>query len=573
MNTQRFFLPRHLESALRTKSDRWTREGNTSRLWSKDATLWTGGSEAEWLGWLEIPQQQLSRLDELRALANQVRSQGFEHALLLGMGGSSLCPEVLALSFGPQPGFPQLLVLDSVDPRQVRACAQRVRPDRTLFIVSSKSGSTLEPNCLMSYFYDCTVAELGPERAGRHFMAITDPGSALEAEARARGFQWICHGVKSIGGRFSALSNFGMVPAAVMGLDVGRFIETAQEMVQACRREAADQNPGVLLGLLLGTAWEIGHDKLTVVCSPQIHDFGAWLEQLIAESTGKHGRAIIPVDREPVQPPEMYGPDRLFVYLRCGTGVDPAQDAALNALRDAGMPVVWIDVPDLYSLSQEFFRWEIATAVAGAVMHINPFDQPDVEASKVATRRLTAEFERTGGLGVQPPVAECEGLRLYVSPALESGTAAGSPDAFRDYLRRAMTSLRPGEFFALLAFVEMSQETERHLQCIRQHVLRSKKVATCLGFGPRFLHSTGQAYKGGPNTGVFLQITYTPDSDMPVPGKKFTFGVIERAQAQGDFEVMAQRGRRILMVDLGTELIPGLKRLEQILLDVLMAAA
>lgn len=521
------------------------------------------------MGWLEIPQQQLSRVTELRALADQVRSTGFEHVLLLGMGGSSLCPEVLTLSFGPQPGFPQLLVLDSVDPQQVRAYAQRVRPDRTLFIVSSKSGSTLEPNCLMSYFYECAVAELGRERAGTHFMAITDPGSVLEVEAQARGFRWICHGVRSIGGRFSALSNFGMVPAAVMGLDVGRFLETALEMVEACKCEVADENPGVLLGLLLGTAWEFGRDKLTVVCSPQIRDFGAWLEQLIAESTGKHGRAIIPVDREPLQPPEVYGADRLFVYLRYVPGADPAQDAALNALREAGMPLVWIDVPDLYSLGQEFFRWEVATAVAGALMGINPFDQPDVEASKVATRRLTAEFERTGGLSMQSPVAEWNGLWLCVSPALESGTAPGSPDAFRDYLLRAMTSLRPGEFFALLAFVEMSPETECHLQRIRQHVLRSKKVATCLGFGPRFLHSTGQAYKGGPNTGVFLQVTYTPEVDMRVPGKGFTFGVIERAQAQGDFEVMAQRGRRILRVDLGRELIPGLKHLEQLLLDVL----
>jgi transaldolase/glucose-6-phosphate isomerase len=560
-NPQTWTLPADLDAAVRATLREWTEQGKVARLWARDAGLWTGTDEASWLGWLGIADQQLARVGDLRRVAEDARQAAFTHVLLLGMGGSSLCPEVLRMTFGRLPGWPELAVLDSTDPAQVRAAEARVDLGRTLFIVSSKSGTTLEPNIFAQYFLERLKGVAGPAKAGDRFLAITDPGSKLEQAASAERFRHVFHGLPSIGGRYSALSDFGMVPAAVMGLDVERLLRQAQTMVRACAaRGPAEENPGAVLGVILGVLGSRGRDKITLVAAPGIHDLGAWLEQLLAESTGKAGKGLIPVDREPLGPAEFYGRDRLFVHLRLLSAPDAAQDRAMASLQAAGHPVVRIEIPDVHEIAAEFFRWEFATAVAGAVLGINPFDQPDVEASKVATRRLTQEFERTGRLPPETPLLEADGIRLFADPR-NAGALVGGDRTLAGLLRAHLDRIRPGDYAALLAYVEMTQAHEAALQEFRMRIRERYRVATCLGFGPRFLHSTGQAYKGGPNTGVFLQITCDDATDLPVPGQRYTFGAVKAAQARGDIEVLAERGRRALRAHLGPDVAAGLRAL------------
>jgi transaldolase/glucose-6-phosphate isomerase len=555
-------LPAQLSADVEQTLEDWQQSGKARQLWDRDATLWTGADESHWLGWLGIADGQLAHFDQLERIARDVRDAGFEHALLLGMGGSSLCPEMLALTFGRRQGFPELRVLDSTDPAQIRHAEQSIELAKTLVIVSSKSGSTLEPNIFEEYFFERASDALGREEAARRFVAITDPGSRLEAIARATGFRHLAHGVPSIGGRYSALSNFGMVPAAIMGLDVHAFLDRAHGMAHACAScVPASENPGVVLGATIGASVARGRDKLTLIASPAIHDLGAWLEQLLAESTGKQGRGIIPVDREPLGPPEVYGQDRLFVYARLGETPDAEQDAAVAALERAGQPVVRIDLADRYDLGGEIFRWEFATAVAGALIGINPFDQPDVEASKVATRNLTADYEQRGELPAETPIASDDGLALYADERNAAALGDGSLEAM---VSRHLGRLGDGDYFALLAYIEMTPEHEHALEHIRRAVRDRTRAATVAGFGPRFLHSTGQAYKGGPASGVFLQITADDQDDLPIPGHRFSFGVVKAAQARGDLEVLVQRGRRALRVHLADP-ESGLERLRHVI--------
>jgi transaldolase/glucose-6-phosphate isomerase len=451
-------------------------------------------------------------------------------------------------------------VLDSTDPTQIKAIEAEVDLKSTICIVSSKSGSTLEPNIYKQYFFERIKAKVGEKEAGSRFIAITDPGSKMQQVAEADKFRKIFFGVPSIGGRYSALSNFGMVPAAVMGLGVAKFLNNTQEMVQACgATSAADVNPGVILGAILGVAANHGRDKITIVTSPGISDLGAWLEQLIAESTGKIGKGIIPVDRERLAKPAAYGNDRVFAYLRLASKPNKAQDAAVAALEKAGHPVVRITLPNIYNLGQEFFRWEIATAVAGSIIGINAFNQPDVEASKIETKKLTSQYETTGSLPPESPFFEEKGVKLFADEK-NTATLKGGAD-LAGVLRAHLSRLGAGDYFAVLGYITMNAMNEKSLQTIRHAVRDKKKVATVLGFGPRFLHSTGQAYKGGPNSGVFLQITCDDAKDLPVPGQKFTFGIVKAAQARGDFAVLAERGRRALRVHLGKNLKSGLATL------------
>jgi transaldolase/glucose-6-phosphate isomerase len=530
-----FSLTPDQHAALRRTLDDWRSGGKIARLWAKDASLWTGADESKWLGWLDIVESQLNASGKFAQFSKDVRGRGFTHILLLGMGGSSLCPEVHALSFGKHDGFPELHVLDSTDPAQLLAVESRVSLASTLFIVSSKSGSTLEPNIFKQYFF---------ERSGRdasRFVAITDPGSKMQQVAEQDGFWHNFFGLPSIGGRYSALSDFGMIPAAAMGIDVPMLAGLAQGMVKKCSPgQPIDENPGVVLGAVLGTLALSGRDKLTVIASPGIHDLGAWLEQLVAESTGKIGKGLIPVDREPLGAPPVYGSDRVFVYERLENAPDLQQDLAMAALEAAGHPVVRLSVPDVYHLGAEFFRWEIATAVAGSIISVNPFDQPDVEAAKIATKKLTSAFEASGSL---PP--ESDVVRI------------GAAD-LQSRLRTHFDSIQAGDYFGMLAYIQMNAAHEAALQGIRYRVRDAKKVATVLGFGPRFLHSTGQAYKGGPNSGVFLQITCDDAKDVPVPGQKYTFGVVKAAQASGDLHVLRERGRRTLHVHLDSDVSAGL---------------
>ncbi len=553
MNRLKTSLPESLAAAVKTTVDEWQSGNKMRRLWQRDASLWTGDDEANWLGWLDITEAQIADPVELRNFAKEVWSAGFKDILLLGMGGSSLCPEVLRTTFGRIAGYPDLHVLDSTDPAQVKAFENKVDIARTLFIVSSKSGSTLEPNIFKQYFFERTKQAVGADNAGSHFIAITDPGSKMQQVAEADRFRHIFYGRPSIGGRYSALSHFGMVPAAAIGVDIKKFLDRAQDMVRACGPSApVEENPGAMLGIILGTAARSGHNKVTIVTSPDISDLGAWLEQLLAESTGKVGKGIIPVDREELTAPEVYGNDRVFAYIHTEHATDVRQDAKVAALEAAGQAVLRIAMADIYDLGAEFFRWEIATAVAGSIIGINAFNQPDVEASKIATRNLTSAYEKTGSLPAEKPVVEDDGVKLFTDEknAADLARAAGGDKSLAGYLKAHLGRISTGDYFAVLGFIQMNAEHERKLQAIRHAVRDKKHVATCLGFGPRFLHSTGQAYKGGPNSGVFLQVTCDDALELPVPQQKYTFGVVKAAQARGDFQVLVERGRRALRVHL-----------------------
>jgi transaldolase / glucose-6-phosphate isomerase len=559
-------LPKELSADVAAVIADWTAGDKVKRMWAHDASLWTNTDEAQWLGWLDIVPQQIADAEKFKSLAAEIRAGKFSGVLLMGMGGSSLCPEVMDLTFGRIAGFPKMHVLDSTDPAQITAIAKKVDLARTIFIVSSKSGTTLEPNIFQQYFYARATEAVGAKEAAKRFIAITDPGSHLEQVAKQEGFLHIEFGVPSIGGRYSALSNFGIVPAAVQGIDVMKFLERAAEMVKACSA-TPEKNPGVQLGAILGAAAKRGMDKVTIVASPAIFDLGAWLEQLLAESTGKQGKGLIPVDREKLGSPSEYGKDRVFTYARFTPAPDAKQDAAVAALEAAGNPVVRIEVSDIYNLGQEFFRWEIATAVAGSIIGIDAFNQPDVEASKIETKKLTSEYEKTGTLPAEKSFYEGgkseAGIRLFADQrnAGELTRAISGTASLAGYLRAHLSRVNAGDYFALLAYVEMNAKHEDQLQDIRIAVRDAKRVATCLGFGPRFQHSTGQAYKGGPNSGVFLQITCDDAADVAIPGQKFTFGIVKAAQARGDFAVLAERGRRALRVHLGADVAAGLTAL------------
>jgi len=568
LDSMTFKLPAEFEKMVADQLESWRHNGTLRRLWAGDAGVWTGADEAKWLGWLGIVENERKRTDGLARLAEDIRQQDFSHIVLLGMGGSSLGPEVFARTFGRQDSHPELLVLDSTDPAQIRTVESKIDPARTLFIVSSKSGSTLEPNILKQYFFECATRAVGAKAAGSRFIAITDPGSALQKTAERDGFRHIAFGIPSIGGRYSVLSNFGLVPAAAMGLDIGKLLATTQQMVRSCAANVPPaDNPGVVLGTVLGVLGKSAQDKVTIVASPGIADFGAWLEQLLAESTGKQGKGLIPVDDEPLGSPEDYGQDRLFAYLRLANEADAGQDEAVAALQRAGHPVVRIAVTDRTHIGQEFFRWEFATAVAGAILGINPFDQPDVEASKIKTRELTTAYEQSGALPPEVPFLEETGLTLFADA--KNSKALGKAVTLVDVLASHLARIRDGDYCALLAYVERNKQHHDALQEIRLMIRDRKRVATCLGFGPRFLHSTGQAYKGGPNSGVFLQITCDDAADLKVPGQKYTFGIVKAAEARGDFEVLAERDRRVLRVHLGVHVAAGLTTLKDIVRQAL----
>src|SRR5579862_2280740 len=571
LNAMSFKLPAAIDAEAKAAVEDWRKEGKIRRLWHADASLWTEEDEAKWLGWLGIVDEQLKGVAALENFAADVRRAGFKDVMLLGMGGSSLGPEVFAETFGSKPGYPKLHVLDSTDPGQLRTFESRIDLKNTLFLVSSKSGSTLEPNIFKQYFFDRVTKAVGAEEAPKRFVAITDPGSAVERMARGEGFRSVHHGLASISGRYSVLSNFGMVPAAAIGVEPKAFLEATAEMVRSCSASSPPlENPGVILGAILGVCQRHGRDKVTVLASAGIADFGAWLEQLLAESTGKLGRGIVPVDAEPVGPPAVYGSDRLFAYLRLAADQDAAQDAAVAALEAAGQPVVRIVVSDTLQLGQEFFRWEMATAVAGSVIGINPFDQPDVEASKIKTRELTTAYEKTGALPPEAPFFTGDGIKLFADPRNEAELkpkATSLVAALQAHLGRAGA----GDYVALLAYIERNPAHIEALRRLRTAIRDRKRLATCVGFGPRFLHSTGQTYKGGPNSGVILQITCDDGADLAVPGQAYSFGIVKAAQARGDFDVLAERGRRLLRVHLPADVDAGLKQLGQAIEQALRA--
>ncbi|MDB5688573.1 MAG: transaldolase [Sphingomonas bacterium] len=538
LNAMTAALPEALGEAVEERLEAARAGAWSRRLWAGDATLWTGGDEARWLGWLAAGRGDQVVCDDLAALAEKAR--GYADAVLLGMGGSSLGPEVLSAILGSAAGAPRLHVLDTTDPGQIGTVAAAIDPANTLFIVSSKSGSTMEPELLRAYFYDLAG------RRGDNFIAVTDPGSKLEETAGADGFARIFPGDPAIGGRYSVLSAFGMVPAAAIGIDAAAFYAATLPMVLACGADAPPAaNPGVRLGVILGEAAAIGRDKLTIAASPRLAPFGAWLEQLIAESTGKQGTGIVPVDLEPIGEAEAYGVDRLFVHLQLAGDEDAGLTGRLAGLAAAGHPVITIRLASADLIGQEFFRWEVATAIAGAVIGIDPFDQPDVEDAKIATRKLVDAYERSGALDPETPLYEDAQLAIF-APG-DPGMAPTDPKLILSTLLQA---LHPGDYFGVLAYLERNAAHAAAITRIRTAVRDAKAVATVGGFGPRFLHSTGQAYKGGPIEGVFLEVTRTADPDIAIPGHRAAFGTVQLAQARGDLDVLASRGQRVLRVHL-----------------------
>jgi transaldolase/glucose-6-phosphate isomerase len=561
-NLMTFTLPDRLKQSYKAEVQKTIEDKRITRIWEKDASVWTGEDEAQWLGWLDIVGEELENVGRYRELRQEIEAAGFKHVLLMGMGGSSLCPEVLAVTHG----IDSFHILDSTVPAQIITVEGRLELAKTLFIVASKSGTTLEPNCFKQYFFDRVAKTAGKENAGQQFIAITDPGSKMEKIAEEDGFRHILCGKPEIGGRFSALSAFGLTAAAAMGLDVEKLLNGAASMVRSCRATNPNENPGTILGTILGVCHREGRDKLTIFTPPEFYDLGAWLEQLIAESTGKNGISIVPVDREHLQTADVYGNDRVFVnFTLKGAEVDEDTHADLVDIVEAGHPMVTIEMTDPYSLSQEFFRWEFATAVAGAIMGINPFNQPDVESAKAEARKITEAYETSGSLPAEEPFFAEDGISLFSSAAyateLENSVDERSVGGF---LEAHLWNLGESDYFAILAYVEMDHEHDDILQQIRTHVLQHYNVATCVGFGPRFLHSTGQAYKGGANNGVFLQITADDPVDLPVPGQKYTFGVVKSAQARGDFQVLLDRGRRALRVHLSGDVKSGLEKLVEL---------
>ncbi len=572
LNSQKISFPALLEKEISSSLEVWRRAGNVRRLWAGDASLWTNSRENEWLGWLNIIDRQCQRVEDLELLAGDIRKREFTHAVLLGMGGSSLGAEVLATTFASKAGHPTLIVLDSTDPSQIHAVERNLDIARTLFIVSSKSGTTLEPNILKLYFFERVEQAVGRERAGTHFIAITDPGTKLQTMAESDGFWHIAFGEPSIGGRYSVLSDFGMVPAAIIGLDIRRFLANAQKMIRSCGAGVPPtENPGIALGIAMGVAAKAGRDKVTIVASPGIADFGAWLEQLLAESTGKQGRGLIPVNAEPLGPAEIYGQDRMVVYLRLAGEPHEQHDRAIEAFQQASQPVVEIEVTDRYQLGQEFFRWEMATAVAGALIGINPFDQPDVEASKVKARQLTDAYEKSGRLPTESPLLQEDSTLVFADDGnAKALKQAGNARTLAGSLKAHLGRAHLGDYCALLAYIGRDQRHESVLQDIRAVIRDNKRVATCVGFGPRFLHSTGQVYKGGPNKGVFIEITQEARGDIPVPGHKYSFGTVIAAQARGDFAVLSERNRRAIRIHLGGDVEAGLQALKNAVNEALV---
>jgi transaldolase/glucose-6-phosphate isomerase len=549
------------ETIKRAEDQQWTR-----KIWRKEASLWKSDENHQKiirnsLGWVAAPDQMFELADELAAFSARVRNDGFKDVMLLGMGGSSLCPEVFRRTFGKTPGYPELHVLDSTDPATVLAFESKVDLPRALFIVASKSGTTIEPLMFYKYFIN-RARQLKGDRAGENFVAITDPGTLMEAMATGDKFRRIFLNPPDIGGRYSALSYFGMVPAALQGFDFKTLLDRAERAMHACAPAVpAVDNPAVRLGAIIGALANAGRNKLTLSTDPEISSLGLWIEQLVAESTGKDGKGILPVAGEPLGSPDVYGADRLFIHIAVGM-IDPEAENRLRAIEAAGHPVVRRVLNDTLDLGEEFYVWEMATAIAGAVMGINPFDQPNVQESKDNTKRLLEDFKRDGQLPEQTLAVEGRGLKVYCDD--ETVAQLGANKTVESFIAAHLKRSHSGDYIALLNYVQETEKNETLIQAIRTHLRDALRVATTTGYGPRFLHSTGQLHKGGDASGVFVQITADDLQDAPIVGEPFTFGVLKQAQALGDFQSLASRDRRAIRVHLGADIEAGLKTLLEI---------
>ena len=551
--------------AVKAVLDEARRANVIERIWNKDTTLWKNEAAhqkiiANSLGWLTVSTEMLGVADELKTFADSVSASGFEHVMVCGMGGSSLCPEVLRQTFGRQKDFPELLVLDSTDPDTINNFKEQIDIGKCLFVIASKSGTTTEPIAFHRYWYN-EVAQKS-DVPGDSFVTITDPGSQMADTAAAEGFRRIFLNQADIGGRYSALSYFGMVPAALMGVDAARLLRQTQSMTEACCAQVeVSQNPAAILGAVMAECARAGRDKLTIVTDQKLAALGLWVEQLIAESTGKEGKGIVPVVGELLGGVADYGNDRLFVSVSVGL-IEDITDSKLKALEAAGHPVVYRNLADLYDLGAEFFLWEMATAFSGWRLGINPFDQPNVQESKDATKALLEEFKHNGKLAEQVPLASDGELTVYGGN--DARTSSSGPSV-SEAIQAHCAKIKPDDYVALLTYIEETSEVDEAIQGIRLSVRNATRCATTNGFGPRFLHSTGQLHKGGPDSGVFIQITAPDKVDFPVPQAPYTFSILKDAQALGDFQSLLKHGRRAIRVDLGNDVIAGLESLRKLI--------
>lgn len=523
-------------------------ENIIERTWKKDHTVW-GDDPTEIsnrLGWLDCVDVTSKFFDEINSFVDEVRAEGFTHALLMGMGGSSLTPEVLRLTFGVREGYLDLAVLDSTHPEAVKEFSNKLDTEKTLFIVSTKSGGTVETISFMKYFYTEADKKLGKEKAGNKFIAITDPGSGLEAIAKDLNFRKIFLNDPEIGGRFSALSLFGIVPAALIGVDLNKFFIKAGKMVNECKMQDVSENSGAMLGAIIGTLANEGVDKLTILSSSQIKYFGAWLEQLIAESTGKDGKGILPVDLEPISSVENFSRDRVFVHFKLES--DSSNDEIINTIKDADFPFIEITLNDIYDLAGEFFRWEFATAVAGYVMGVQPFDQPNVESAKVAAKEMMKEYQQKGELPKLLPSLEMDNIKVFGD--LQSKNIS---EAIRTFLAR---SEKGKSYISIQAYLKPDDKTWNALQSFRSKIINEYQATVTLGYGPRFLHSTGQLHKGDGGNGLFIQLVAAGAEDLPIPANagdeksEITFGTLVNAQSLGDRQALIDNGRDVLRLEL-----------------------
>ncbi|NGZ02300.1 MAG: glucose-6-phosphate isomerase [Nitrospira sp. WS238] len=508
-----------------------TRDRVVDRLWNKDHRLWKNDPTeiSNRLGWLNVQDQMRQQIDQLRRCVAITKELNIRDVVLMGMGGSSLGPEVFRTVFGSQKTAPRLWVLDSTVPGWVRQVTKAISPSKTLFLVASKSGGTIEVMSLFSHFW-LLVSKAKGNHGGKQFVAVTDPGTGLEQMAKEYGFGHIFSNPPDIGGRYSVLSLFGLVPAAFLGLDITRLLDRADEMAERCRtRDEVAANPGVYLGAAMGSLAKSGRDKVTIIASPSLSTFGLWVEQLLAESTGKEGTGLIPIAQEPVVAPKAYGDDRFFVYLRLKGDKNGVLDRAVQALTKVEHPVLQLDLKDRYDLGAEFFRWEFATAIAGHVLGIHPFDQPNVQESKDNTNRVLDSFQSTGRL-----------------PDQAATDPKGAAQALAGHLQ-------PGTYVSVLAYTTPSRSLETAMGRLRKALMGKHRVATTFGYGPRYLHSTGQLHKGGPNTGLFVELVDRMKPDLAIPGKPFSFGTLAQAQAAGDLESLRAHDRHAVLVRLGPD--------------------
>ena len=560
----------NLDAAVGATLARLDEQKFSRRLWERDPAIWKSEPAHQRiiknaLGWLTVPHLMRAQVSEILSFVEEVKHAGFKYAVVLGMGGSSLCPDVCRATFGTARGLLELHVLDSTVPASVARVEKSIDVARTLFLVSSKSGGTAETMSFYKYFYG-RVGSLKGARAGENFVAITDPGTSLEKLAWQHNFRKVFHGQPDIGGRYSALSNFGVVPAALAGVDVRGLLTKAEEMARACAAAVpAADNPGLWLGVTMAEAARLGRDKVTFVISPGIATFADWAEQLIAESTGKEGKGLVPVAGEPPGEPAVYGNDRLFIHVKLASQTDQDTERKLQALEAAGHPVIRLELRNELDLGREFFRWEVATATAGALLGINPFDQPNVQESKNNTNRLLAEFAAQGRLTEEAPVAESAGIGFYCDGITRSGLEGmmklPGPPTVADYLAAFLAQARPGDYLALLAFLEPATEHKAHGESLRVRLRNSLRLATTVGFGPRYLHSTGQLHKGGAANGLFVHITADDAEDLPVPGEAYSFSVLKQAQALGDLQSLRSKNRRVARFHLRKSVQAGLAEL------------